>query len=78
MGAHSTHLKAKLKAQYSLLNAKVIRSARADMKGFVENLATEAEAVAQLQEQGTVYRITSNFVEVSGEERHLQVHTGQM
>lgn len=61
MGARSTRLKEKLQAQYSKLNAKVKRSARADKRRFVENLATEAEAAAQKQEQGTVYRITKQI-----------------
>jgi len=42
------------------LFAKVKRSARAD-KRFVENFATETEAAAQKQEQGTVYRITKQI-----------------
>ena len=61
MGASSTCLKEKLQAQYSKLNAKVKWSARADKRRFVENLATEAEAAAQKQEQGTVYRITKQI-----------------
>ena len=57
MGAKSICLKGKLHAQYSILNAKVKRSARADKKRFVENLATEQEAAAQHQNQGTIHRI---------------------
>ena len=34
------------------------RSARADKRRFVENLAIHAEAGAQKKEQGTLYRIT--------------------
>ena len=54
----SSRLKEKLHAQYNILNAKVKRSARADKRRFVENLASEAAAAAQYQEQGTIYRIT--------------------
>ncbi|KAL9986674.1 hypothetical protein ACROYT_G000848 [Oculina patagonica] len=61
MGARSTRLKENLQAQYSKLNAKVKPSARGDKRGFVENLETEAEAAAQNQEQGTVYRITKQI-----------------
>ena len=61
MGARSTRLKEKLQAQYSKLNAKVKRSARADKRRIVENLATEAEAAPQKQEQATVYRITKQI-----------------
>ncbi|KAL9956572.1 hypothetical protein ACROYT_G038065 [Oculina patagonica] len=61
MGARSTRLKEKLQAQYSKLNAKVKRSARADKRRFVEDLATEAKAAVQKQEQVTVYRITKQI-----------------
>ncbi|KAL9956575.1 hypothetical protein ACROYT_G038068 [Oculina patagonica] len=57
----STRLKEKLQAQYSKLNAKVKRSARADKRRFVEDLATEAKAAVQKQEQSTVYRITKQI-----------------
>ena len=40
----STRLKRKLPAQYSILNFKVKRSARADKRRFVMNLASEAAA----------------------------------
>lgn len=51
-----------------ILNVQVKRSARAD-KRFLENLATEAEAAAKHQEQGS----QGKFVEFSGEQRHLFV-----
>ncbi|KAJ7377503.1 hypothetical protein OS493_028486 [Desmophyllum pertusum] len=51
-----------------ILNVQVKRSARAD-KRFIENLATEAEAAAKHQEQGS----QGKFVEFSGEQRHLFV-----
>ncbi|KAJ7371672.1 hypothetical protein OS493_023700 [Desmophyllum pertusum] len=51
MGAKSTRLKEKFQAHYSILNVQVKRSARADKRRFVENLATEAEAAAKHQEQ---------------------------
>ena len=46
MRAKSIRLKRRLHAQYSIPNARLNRSARADKKKFVENLATEAEAAA--------------------------------
>ena len=63
MGSKCTRLKEKLHAQYSIFNAKVKRSARVDNRRFVENLATEAEASAQHQEQDTIYRITKQICE---------------
>ena len=48
----------RIQAQYSILNVQVKRSAQADKRRFIENLATEAEAAARWKEQGTVFKIT--------------------
>lgn len=60
MGTNSACLKEELQRQYSTLNYRVKRSATAEQRRFVENLATEAKAGGQ--ELDTVYRITTTLV----------------
>ena len=51
--AKSPRIKESLQEEYSILNVQAKRSARADKRQLIENLATEAEAAARPKEQAT-------------------------
>ena len=52
MEAKSPRIKERLQAQYTILNVPVKTSAQADKRKFIENLATEAEALARQERAG--------------------------
>ena len=70
MGASSTRLKEKLQAQYSKLNAKVKRSARADKKDLLRTSQQKQRLLPRNRSKAQFTESPSKSVEVNGEGRH--------
>ncbi|XP_062615396.1 uncharacterized protein LOC134277126 [Saccostrea cucullata] len=59
--AKSARLKDQLKETYTIQDKEVKKSARKDMKDYVDKLAQDAENTASKQDMGALYRITKSL-----------------